>query len=389
MQSESDWSKRVYESSVSSRCWRYTPYDGGWDGCAAIAKDEELKAIVSMERSLAGPHEWADRIAETSIRKLPGCGHHRFPLAFLECLRDIGAQTPTEFAHGCYAVDSDYKRSMQDYCLCLDAWLAGARPEAVGAELSALGYRKIAWGDVCEALWNVLGGKTEMKELLVERLLHSQRWKIKFSPWDDDPCDQFGRDQYLGDFVPADNPANEWSYIAAKLPGIRQNLSPRVVRLESRLKEICPDWEWFLYTIEYGWLCSPKAFRHLECLLWSIGKEKPVIRTRDHPKNDAETVPPFLRCEDTYIKQDEAAQWWEDFLGSLGAWWKGMSETGRAWDEVVRLLGERTDVKRWLVRLMAHRCRMLAETSGSLGLLVHPSPSTRRGTMPLSGTLQS
>ena len=174
-----------------------------------------------------------------------------------------------------------------------------------------------------------------------------------------------------------------------ELPGFEEKASPRVVSIESRLKEICPDWEWFRYTIEYGWLCSPKAFRHLECLLWSIGKERPVIRTRDHRKDDAETVPPFLRCDEMYLNQDEAAEWWKDFLAGLGAWWRDTPKSGEVFGEVARLLGERTDVKRWLVRLMAHRCKVLAETSGSLGLLVYPSPSTKRGTMPLSRTLQS
>ena len=50
MADTSEWTLDAWESSVSSRCWWYTPYDAGWDECrehgADIAADEELRAIV-------------------------------------------------------------------------------------------------------------------------------------------------------------------------------------------------------------------------------------------------------------------------------------------------------------------------------------------------------
>jgi hypothetical protein len=309
-----------------------------------------------------------------------------FPLAFLECVGVIGSEEPTEFAHGCFTVDAGQKRAMQDYCLCLDAWLAGAGHEALAQELAALAHRKIDWPRVCRDLWEVLGERTELKELLIERLLHSQRWKIKSRPWDDDPCTKLGRDQYLGDFSESGCHANLEGHIARQLPGFGETSSPRVQRMEARLAEICDDWEWFRYTIQYGWLCSPKAFRHLECLIWSIGKERPTVATRDHPREGADRAPAFLQCEDTYLNQDEAAAWWRAFLAALADWWQGGEASGEVAAELTQRLGERTPVKRWLVRLLAHRCKLLESHSGSLGLLVNPSPNTKRGTKPLGAS---
>lgn len=388
MTSASNWCKETYEASASSRCWSFTPYEDGWDAGRKrrwdLSADEELKAIVAMELALGGAPGWAARIVETSFLWLPVCGHYLFPLPYVECVSAIGSETPPEFVHGCYTIDAEQKLAMQDYCLCLDAWLAGAAPEAPARELAALGHRRIEWHAVCRDLWDVLGERTELKETLVERLLHSQRWKIKSRPWDDDPCSRFGRDAFLGNFSETGCDANRWSHIARELPGFEEGSSPRVQRLEARLAELCTDWEWFRYTIQYGWLCSPKAFRHLECLLWSIGKERRAITTRDHRLKGADTVPGFLRCQDTYLNQDEAAAWWREFLGALTAWWQDRDPPGQAGADVTGRLGQRTPVKRWLVRLLARRCEMLAETSGSLGLLVNPSPHTKRGTKPLT-----
>jgi len=352
MGSTVEWCREAYATSISSRCWWFTPYDAGWDACANISKDTELKEIVVMEATLSLVLDWARQIVETSIRFLPACGAYTFPLPFLECVSAIGEQTPPTFVHGCFTADSAQKKAMQDYCLCLDAWLAGASPDSAAAELAALGYRKIDWHKVCRGLWNVLSPRSELKELLIERLLHSQRWKIKSYPWDNNPCDQFGRDQYLGDFRQDGCEAKREGYIACELHGFKEKSSPRINELERKLVASCADWKWFRYTIEYGWMCSPKAFRHLECLIWSIGKERQAATTRDHPLKDAQQVPGLLQCEDTYLNQDEAAAWWRDFLSSLAAWWQGKELTGPLGGDITGRLVQRTPLKRWLVRLL-------------------------------------
>jgi hypothetical protein len=50
MTKELEWSKEVYESSLSSRCWWYTPYDEGWTDGVGIAVDDELRQIVETRK---------------------------------------------------------------------------------------------------------------------------------------------------------------------------------------------------------------------------------------------------------------------------------------------------------------------------------------------------
>jgi hypothetical protein len=372
-----EWTKEVYSRTVSSRCWWYTPYDDGWS--ERLSADDELRQIVMMELELDIIPEWAQRIAERSINFLPGCGHYLFPRAFLEAVSAIGSQSPPNFVHGCFTVERERKTQMMDYLFCLDAWLAGVGPEVAAGELVALGHRRIGWHTVCVDLWKVLGERTELKQLLVERVLHSQRSKIKSRVWDDDLAADFGRDQYLGNYSKTGNPAKRNSYINPPVPAFDEQASPRICRIESRLAEICPDWEWFRYTIQYGWLCAPKAFRYLERLLWSIGKERRAVHTRDHPMKNGDEVPGFLQCEDTYLDQDEAAEWWRSFCAALQAWLCGEKGQSDVAADVRRRLGKPTPVKHWLVRLLVRKLELL-EGHAELKRLIRSHPSTKRGT---------
>ena len=103
------WTKQTYEASVSSRCWWFTPYDGGWDyrdgwDKSDLAEDEELRAIVEMEAQLGTLPDWAIKIVETSLRSVPPCGHYTFPKAYLEVVDAIGVGLPQSFLHTCYTV---------------------------------------------------------------------------------------------------------------------------------------------------------------------------------------------------------------------------------------------------------------------------------------------
>ncbi|NIQ99358.1 MAG: hypothetical protein GTN78_04045, partial [Gemmatimonadales bacterium] len=152
-----------------------------------------------------------------------------------------------------------------------------------------------------------------------------------------------------------------------------------------RLAEICPDWHWFRTVIaEWSWPCAPKAFRYLEKLLWCVGRERPAISLPSFPLEAPEEVPGFLRCEDTWPDPDFAASWWEAFLCALRAWWQGRPEKGEVAEDVNRRLGECTQTKRWLVRLLVRRLELAAAEGGKLGLLLHAAPGARRGTGQLS-----
>ena len=372
-----EWSKEMYENSVSSRCWWFTPYDAGWDGCrehgADISTDDELRGIVAMERELGDVPDWASLIVETSINFLPPCGHHLFPLAFLEAASAIGSETPPAFIHSCYTAERGRKERMLDYIFCLDAWLAGAGPEEAAREL-VLRRRDVAdWPEVCSALWEILGRRNETKELRVERMIHRQRWWVKTLVWDDDSRDAFGRDRYLGDVRGSGDSYGNPDFLD---PYFTELASPRVKKLEARAAELCPGGNFFWGNVNESWLCAPKAFRFLERELWSIGKERPLAELGE--------VPSFLQCEDTYPDPRETAKWWEAFCAALTGWWRGEREEGEVAEDVHRRLGEATDVKRWLVRLFVRRIQLLASMGGELKKLASPRPGAKRGTRPIA-----
>ena len=372
------WGKETYEGSISSRCWWFTPYDGGrWSDL--IGRDLELRQIVEMESGLGGVPQWARQIIERSIDATCPCGHYMFPLPYLKVLDVIGSRTPPTFVHSCFTVERERKRQAQDYALCLDAWLAGAPSKVPARELSALGYRHIDWDAVCNDLWQTLGARTRVKELLVERVLHSVRWAVRFTLWDDESPAAFGHDQYLGSYAQTEGQISVDSYYERPTFCYEQ-ASPRVQRLDARLAELCPDWDVWRGQLGEWWLCAPKSFRFLERILWSIGQERPLLRT--------DRVPGFLRCEDTYPSQDDAATWWTAFCTALDGWWRDQPAGDEVARDIGKRLGDPTPIKRWLARLYLRKLRRLEENGVQLTQLVNagsgPSDhSRRRGTKPL------
>ncbi len=230
----------------------------------------------------------------------------------------------------------------------------------------ALGQRKLAWMNVCKDLWEILGERNEQKELLVERLLHLIRHSIKWCIWDDDLATEFGRDRYLGNYF-----SGTWRYgnPQLRIASFDERTSPRVKQIEARLAELFGR-----LPVDLGewWLCAPKSFRFLERKLWMIGK--------GDSHKDGEEIPGFLRCEDTYPNQDEAAEWYRDFRTALQNWWQGKSGNGRVTDDVNQRLGEHTAVKSWLVRLLLRKLERLEQNDEQFTNLVSPKHSHKRGT---------
>ena len=371
MTRDSEWTKEAYSQTVTSECWWFTPYDKDdpsyWE---AVSKDDEMREIAAMERSLGGVPEWTRSVG---IGYLPPCGLHTFPRPLLGVLSLIGSANPdvisATFKQQCYAADAERKRAAQDYCLCLDGWLAGATQEAVAAELNALASRRIDWSSVCRDLWDLLGERTEKKALQVELVLNAVRHAIKVSRWTDDAGTKFCRDQYLGDYEKS--PDGYATY------GIAIDYR-RARKAVARLQELDPEWKWQkMSRVDCGtwWLCGPKAFRFIEYDLWAIARDRPAER--------GEAVPGFLRCEDTYPNQDEAAAWYAQFCAALDAWWQGNKPSGPVGEMVCERLGESSPVKQWLVRLFLKKLRMYEATSGILKSLVLPGPNQKRGTKSL------
>ena len=339
--------KEAYEKSVSSRCWWYTPYDDGWDGRHKqgldLRTDEELQRIVAMEREVGEVPGWAQETVGGAINFLPPCGHYLFSLAYLDAVSAIGAETPPAFVHGCFTTDRQRKERMTDYLLCLDAWLAGTGPEAPARELAARGRDEAVWQAVCSDLWNVLGERTETKELLVERTLHRQRWWLKSTVWDDDGGNVFCTDQYLGDLRGS---GPHYGNPAFHDPYADEHKSQRLQWVEARLAEICRDWRWFKDVIDWSWLCAPTAFRSLEKLVWSVGKERPAISLPSYPLENPDKVPDFLRCQDTYPDREQSARWSQSFVAALRGWSEGQAAADKVGAGVARRLGETSAIKR-------------------------------------------
>jgi len=369
--SNAKWSKERYDAAVLSEWWWFTPYDKDdpsyWQN---VSKDDEMRELVAMEESLGLVPQW---VRSVGIGYLPPCGLYTFPQPLLQVISLIGAGDEVTidetFKQQCYAADRDRKRAAQDYCLCLDAWVAGAEPNDPVAELDAFASRRIDWSSVCADLWSVLGTRTQKKELQVELLLNAVRHAVKTCRWADDAGTVFCRGQYLGNYkANSDGTVSYGTYLH----------SPRARRIVDRLKELDPEWEWAkMSKVDYGtwWLCAPKAFRFLEYDLWAIGK--------GHPIENGQDVPGFLHCEDTYPSQDEAAAWYSQFCAALEAWWRGNNPTTRVGEAVSQRLGERSPVKQWLVRVFLKKLKMYEATSGIFNGLVHPNPQRKRGTRPL------
>ena len=302
---------------------------------------------------------WARDIVERSINFPPFCPHWAFPSPYLEVLDAIGTHTPAAFVHGCYTVNRERKERMLDYVFCLDAWLAGAEPIQAASELTKRGNPKADWQRICSDLWNVLGKRSELKEFLLRRIAHRQRWWIQSLVWDDDSRDVYCRDQYLGDVNCRRIGYGHYGNPDFLDPYFAELQVPEVKRLEKRLSEICPDWEWFRSFIHDSWLCAPKAFRFLERLLWCVGKEKRAVSLPSHPLEDGDKVPGFLQCEDTYWNSTEGKKTVIAFVCGVRQWVAARGSTDKLAFDIHRRLGDHTPVKLWLVRLYLRKLEFL------------------------------
>jgi hypothetical protein len=355
-----EWSKETYEASLSSRCWWAVHYTRGWDACDEIQHDKELQALVDIEESLSPVPDWAREIVERTIRFPPACPHYAFPKPLLEITSAIGQEKAQDFVHGCYTVDSARKRRASGYLFCLDAWLHDAEPEQASRELKSSGAAPIDWDQVCRSIWNVLGERTELKRMLVDRTLHRYRWWIKSCVWDDNASDDLCSDQYLGD-LPRGGSEQHYGNPGIGDPWHAELKTAYVKEVEAKLAKMCPEWEWFRTAIHETWLCGPKTFRFLERLLWSIGKEKPSVslpNPRFHVMAE-DMVPGFLQCEDTYPDREESVTWLHAFHLGLKLWVRNDFPGNDVQRDVYNRLGERTPLKSWLVRLFIRNVELM------------------------------
>lgn len=222
-----------------------------------------------------------------------------------------------------------------------------------------VGIPNIDWQQVCTALWDVLGERSELKELLLRRIVHRQRWWIKSLVWDDDRRDVYCRDRFLGDVDCSGNGYGHYGNPDFRDPYFAELQVPEVKRIEERLSAICPDWPWFRSSIHDSWLCAPKAFRFLERLLWCVGKEKRAVSLPSHPLENGDKVPGFLQCDDTYRNITGGKEWVHAFVGGIRSWIAGREPDGKIASDIHRRLAARTSVKLWLVGLYLRKIEFL------------------------------
>jgi len=355
-----DWCKKIWEASVTSRCWSFTPYDQGWDTCAALSRDKELESLVSMEQALDEIPEWASDLVSKHIDSAAPCCHYLFPQPYLRIIESIGAERSPEHVQSCYAVEQDRKKEAQDYCLCLSAWLAGTPSGVPARELHRTAHHQLDWDEICAAIWDVLAERNRVKELLVERLLHNIRWQIKFCVWSDDQEFGFCRDQYLGSYgrdpsLPRiiNNYRENLSYVAG-------TSSPRIEQIEAELSSSLPDFPEVIDGLLSWWLCAPKAFRFLESKLHYIGNMNDDGSSSDGP------APYFLDCLGTYASHKDVAQCWRALCKAMDDWSHDRTVCGKMGRAVADRLAEKTPVKRWLVRLLLRKLHRLEENGEEL-----------------------
>jgi hypothetical protein len=377
MTDQTSLTQSQYEESISSRCWWYTHLDQPWPKIASlVSADTELCGIVAQEQLLRQVPGWAEAIATRCIANVPPCGHCTFPLPQLQVIDAIGSMEPPAFFAGCYTIDPARKSQFQDLCLCLDGWLAGADAGDVASELAWRSPRAVAWGRACSDLWEALGEHEEWKDLMVQRIVHALRSDVKQCPWFGDRGDLFGRDEFLGGI----RVEKRFGYVEWEVARYDAGLSPRFRHLFQQLEKLWPaSLPSFMTMFDEWWPCAPKSIRFLERVIWVVGKGKLASGKSDWQSYLAESVPDFLQCDDTYVNQDEAAQWWSRFTGALDAWWQGNPTKGPTGQDIERRLREPTDVKRWLVRLYRHKLRKLEEAGEQFTRLVRADGSGRRG----------
>ncbi|TKJ43338.1 hypothetical protein CEE36_04720 [candidate division TA06 bacterium B3_TA06] len=353
------WGKEGYQCSVTSRAWSYSPYDVEWEKLPASA---ELQEIFEEEMVLDEVPEWASKIIERMFGP-PPCGHYTFPRPVLQVCEAINQERCSEFIYGCYTADSERKTLMSYYGYCLDAWLKEASLDVAIAELGMRSDLSKDWTEIVTAIFDTLGEPTEHKKLVVERLIHRQRWWIKTLVWTDDKRNRFMLDRYSGD---ARGAVDSWGCYGNPPfgdPYFAELKLPRIKELTQKIKDTVPKGEGFIASCEQSWLCAPKAFRYLEKLIHRIG----VIGS-SNPSGDN----PILQCEDTYPNVDACRKWYAGFMSSLDAWLAGDLQD-------LPELGEITPVKHWLARILKHKLE-LYEKHANLGKLVRTKPSGKSGT---------
>ncbi|KPJ58272.1 MAG: hypothetical protein AMJ42_03570 [Deltaproteobacteria bacterium DG_8] len=285
----------------------------GWD-----SSDQEIKEINEMEFHLGSlPHEILDLRAMVDFCCI---WRYDYPERIHQICRAIGGSGDT-VGRCHYQIGTDKRDELTAYARALKKWLG---KDGNGKEIS-LKESKME-EEIKLKVFNMLGKREELKELLVDRtLLGLVSRNID--------CSFFGSDKEL-------KPVNIYPCHALNLP---EDLRSRMRVLESEIKKRLGG-KTYDFLCEVGGAeppCHFKFIRRLEILIGSIG----CLKWRGYlpPKDSKVSGRRYLTKKYLAVLHSYCTN------GELESGWNDDASYYELRKELFSALGERSTFKRWLV----------------------------------------
>lgn len=359
------WTKDTYEASNTRACFSSTPYDTGWDGApqwgidgAQLRNDPEMQTLLVLEGDIA-PLSGRTRKIAGQVEQMPPCGW-AFPQIVEAICANIGADDAGAMLPGaCYCVGQERLDLLARYACCLDGWVKGATPARIAAQvrLSASGDRD--WSMIAENISQVLGARSDAKELLTRRLLLRLRFWLR-APYGTLKVDANPQLGYFYDYPMGRH--GGWDYFSF------HQQDPEIGEVDERINFLLTKGQQWIDLIDCTWPCAPKIVRYLERLILAIGG------IDDYPDDLPSTVADHFRGQEilqtsgSYLDTQTSRALYHAALSVLSRFVDGAiapppESTARDKQFALRLktlLGDPTPEKRWLAALLAKRISLFA-----------------------------
>lgn len=239
--------------------------------------DDEIRQINIMRDKLGKLPKWASDIRQ-QIGCISPCGHYSFPEQIDLICKGIGKKKPQSNFRGCYQVSSEIKKRMEVYLFSLESWLNERDID------SAVSERPI-YERLIRKIYSALDIHSELKKLLVTRLIKRHQWWLYVIPldtWDTRSApyswynEPHGVDLFRAEYK-----------------------NPEIEKLEKKIcKKSKEKAEIFLSHILHSWLCHYKVFRYIEIAIDSIGRE---VWRRDNNQQGSDRAK-MIEVRGKYIK---------------------------------------------------------------------------------------
>ena len=366
-----EWNRENYDASVTRTCFSSTPYDTGWDGApqwniggSVLQNDPEMRRLLELEWAIRPVPVWAQKVAR-QIEEMAPCGWC-FPQCIRAICQNIGADDAAAASPcGCYVVGEQRLHLMASYAVCLDAWLKGATPEAVGQGLSENAGDERNWLQIATDVSDVLSEHTPQKLLLVRRLLARLRFWLR-APFGNLKRDDNWRLGYF--YTHSMGRYGAWDYFSLHYH------DSEFIELDGRLRAEAASADRWLELIDCTWPCAPKVFRYLERIMLAIGSvSEGCDATPDDLANEAEARP-ILQLEGTYLDTEKSRGLFDTAIGVLTefvaddfpASGRGSGRDRAFGTRLKRSLADRSPQRVWLAALLLKRISLFEASFKSL-----------------------